>query len=388
MAYVKDFIIKGSKPAFSHKQIPSINLIGVEYEGGWTYDNKPARIITDTSVKVKVGVRRHNCHKHTFCHIADNCQKCWDGDCLETPCKPTRSGIFECVRRGDHCPNAAGACKKVCECDVEDNNPIEFSGETVSPALTYEELIPWAMNNHPDEVDESCGLHVHVSFHKVNDYIRLMTPEFYEFFLKWLEDWGHKMEFPPHHDFWKRLRGENKYCHKLWADKECQHNHGEGHPLHPTRHDPEDQAACANWNPHRYAQLNFCFLKHGTLECRVFPAFKDPRMSLAAVECIVTCYQTYLSQNKAKQEPIKITQSTKYEDSIVEEPVKTGRIKLGVGRVAPWEQVIRNAAGQPLGFIQQAAVPEPEPIRFIEIAADDEDEDLFDNDDDNDDEEG
>lgn len=319
MVQLKEYVIEGANAPFTHKQLKRVHLAGVELEGAWLSGNRPTNVVRDSSVQqIAMGkevIKDCKCHKHNYCPkpYSDNCSKCYNGDKCKVHCP------YYCEK---HCTRY---CDRYCDCDIDEFwEGIKYVGEAVSPALTYEELIQWIMTNSPDVVNNTCGLHVHVSFKSVTDYVKLMTPQFYDYFLKYMEEWGNKMGFPKGHEFWKRLNGDNKYCCK--QGKKCVHKnyHGEEHY---TNHTPEEQVKAKNWSASRYCQLNFCFLKHGTVENRLFPGFKDPRMIIAALDATLQCYESYLENLSEEEDRISIRISSAEIKKEEEKPVKAPKLE-------------------------------------------------------------
>lgn len=144
----------------------------------------------------------------------------------------------------------------------------------------------WMRANYPQQVNSSCGLHVHVSTNELN-YSRLMEPEFAQFFE------GRMAEFlsqglangRPGYDLLRqRFQGLNRYCQKKFIPEQqlfMRDRYGDT-ATHP-----------------RYAQLNFCYARHGTLECRMFPCFPSVDDGVAAVKAFYDTVFDYLGQFKA-----------------------------------------------------------------------------------------
>lgn len=124
---------------------------------------------------------------------------------------------------------------------------------------------------YPDETDESCGMHVHVSFDAV-DMTVLNSTAFFKYFRERWEAWGARMNLHPNSPFFRRLRGHNEYC--LPADETREYS---------VR------------NMDRYAQLNFgAFGEHRTVECRLLPMFKRASLGVAAIQELLDIYETFL----------------------------------------------------------------------------------------------
>lgn len=130
---------------------------------------------------------------------------------------------------------------------------------------------------YPDEADQSCGMHVHVSFDAV-DITMLNTPAFFRYFKQRWMDWGTRMGLAPTSQFFRRLEGRNTYCRPMNYDAE----------INIARQD-------------RYHQLNFnAFGDHGTVECRLLPMFRRSSLGVAAVQELLDIYETYLHNPVAR----------------------------------------------------------------------------------------
>src|SRR5690606_19087235 len=56
-------------------------------------------------------------------------------------------------------------------------------GEAASdPLATPTAMENWVLQNYPDHTNQTCGIHVHVSFNELN-YSRIIDPDFYREFL-------------------------------------------------------------------------------------------------------------------------------------------------------------------------------------------------------------
>jgi hypothetical protein len=155
-------------------------------------------------------------------------------------------------------------------------------GELPSPPLYPFRFEKWLRAHHPTAVNDSCGMHVHVSVRSPLDYNRLMRRKFYNRFLAEAETLGRTLALPESHLFWLRLRGANNYCARRFA--------------------PEEQyKAKSKGLADRYTHLNFCWSLHGTMECRLFPAFSDPEHSTAAVRWLLHLVESYLSEFPAEK---------------------------------------------------------------------------------------
>lgn len=130
-----------------------------------------------------------------------------------------------------------------------------YTGEMVSrPFRTLKGACRWIERVWPDEMDSSCGFHIHYSFKLMRDYASLMAKQFTYWFLDELEKWRNELPNRAYTDYLsERIRGNNRYCRRDWR--------------------ADDQWPWPYKNDHRYTTWNFCHGLHGTAECRVLPVF-------------------------------------------------------------------------------------------------------------------
>lgn len=152
-----------------------------------------------------------------------------------------------------------------------------YHGETCSPPSVYHDLEKYIKNNCPDYVDPSCGLHVHISFKSVNDYLRLTDKAFHDFFKQEMKKFGESMGYKATHRFFNRLSGKNKFCNDEFR--------------------PDDQIYLKTKADARRTHLNYCYSLHGTIECRLFPSYNNPTEVMEAVKAFISCVEKYLENN-------------------------------------------------------------------------------------------
>lgn len=154
-------------------------------------------------------------------------------------------------------------------------------GELVGKPMSSEaEVLAFIKENWPDATSPRCGYHIHFSLKTVDLYSLCMEQKFYDNFLAAMEKWG-KDTNCKNEEFWSRLRGENKYCQRIFQ--------------------PHKQAACrtkdeARQNHIRRTHWNFCYRLYGTLECRLLPTFKDVKMALSATSMLIKFIEDYLTE--------------------------------------------------------------------------------------------
>lgn len=163
---------------------------------------------------------------------------------------------------------------------TEPDPKLSFIGETASPALGFAQVKPWIDENYPNKINETCGVHIHVSVKSDSDYIRLMSEDFEIFFHQRMKEFGEKMGYSKDHPFWPRLKGSNPYCARDFK--------------------PEKQAIRTDKRGPRYSQLNYCFSLHGTLECRLFHGSNNPEEIYSCVLAFINIVEDFLEQPQIK----------------------------------------------------------------------------------------
>lgn len=172
-------------------------------------------------------------------------------------------------------------------------------GELVSkPMSSLESIHIFIGKNWPTEVNPRCGFHVHVSFKNINFYAACMNSNFYKEFLQAMEQWG--KDYPcKNPNFWERLNNENRFCTRTF--------------------NPDAQVKLTGKNEARYTQLNYCYAFHKTIECRLFPGFKDYRTAQSAVKAFVEFIENYLKNHPINEETLKESLTDEESETIVNE---------------------------------------------------------------------
>ena len=210
------------------------------------------------------------CNDYTLC---DECiENFYDNQSLRHDCN------FFCNSRN----NCYLECDCECECECYCNQGV---GEIASEKLRINEVEDFILNNYPDEVNSTCGLHIHMSFkNDKKDYSILATKEFYNFFLSEIETWANNRKINKDSRFYKRLEGVQYSKREFLAENQ----------LNPNS-DYSD----------RYAHLNFCYNKHRTLEIRVGNMFDKKEISVEYVHAVIDIVNYYLSVNNTKTHVIR-----------------------------------------------------------------------------------
>lgn len=145
---------------------------------------------------------------------------------------------------------------------------------------TLREALSQLVAYYPDETNDSCGMHVHVSFNVSTDASLLATQQFFDYFRARWNAWGQREHVWGYNavdpgasrgTFWHRLFGQNDYCR---VNSSTERN---------------------ILSMDRYHQLNFsAWNEHRTVECRLLPMFKSARLGVSAVQELLAIFEDYL----------------------------------------------------------------------------------------------
>jgi hypothetical protein len=152
-------------------------------------------------------------------------------------------------------------------------------GEAVSLPLTAtpEIISKWLESAYPAAVNQTCGLHMHVSFTTLGFYYRTVSQAYFDAVYGHFEAWG-KERGVKNKSFWKRLNGENSFCRKLFVpDKQVWHT-GKGND--------------------RYCGVNYCYSRYKTIEIRLLPMFKSCELAISAVNDFIAFTNKFLVSSR------------------------------------------------------------------------------------------
>ena len=162
------------------------------------------------------------------------------------------------------------------------------TGEIPSPPIEVEKVAPWMKQFYPQYVNETCGLHVHMSFKTALQYQRLMTPAYPATIIEYFTAWAKNEKLKESHPLWERLSGKNRYCrHEFHADQQVtsKKDHSQTRP------------------GHRYTVVNYCYsVYQGTMECRLLPMMDTPEQGIRAVQHVLDITNAFLVTYKAREE--------------------------------------------------------------------------------------
>lgn len=167
-------------------------------------------------------------------------------------------------------------------------------GELPSPPTPPSEIEAWMLKYYPAKVDETCGLHVHMSFKTSFSYQRLACDTFPPTMLEYLKRWAEKEGFAKTHHIWPRLEGKSRYCQpKFFADQQM-----------VTRVKDHDQQrdGC------RYTAVGFPYSRTGTIEVRVLPMMETVEQGVRAVQHVLAITNAFLTSSplEAKRQSSRV----------------------------------------------------------------------------------
>lgn len=173
--------------------------------------------------------------------------------------------------------------------------PMAYRGELVSnpiPLKTVESIGTWMWRGYPQAVNETCGLHVHMSFLDKMNYQRLMCPEYGAYIISELRKFADEQGLPADHMLRQRLNPEH-----AWTKQHCEHVYRGDHQVLVGGKDYRSRGKAHS----RYTAINYCNMQHGTLECRLLPMFEDVEMAVRAVWVVVNATNRFLSKIRQKE---------------------------------------------------------------------------------------
>lgn len=170
-------------------------------------------------------------------------------------------------------------------------------GEVASKPLSLEEVLDWTSSHYPDGSDGTCGMHVHISTKRDEDYAKLVaTPHFFMKFLLWGKAFTDALSKEKAGDqklFLDRLSGKNRFCALKFI------------PMRQVNLKVKGGGNNIDSNP-RYAMLNFAKGIHGTMENRTFPIFSKETALLAIKEYVEMVEKFLKERDVQKVEVFKV----------------------------------------------------------------------------------
>lgn len=153
-------------------------------------------------------------------------------------------------------------------------------GELPSPPMTTTKLDKWVVTHYPKYVNESCGMHVHMSFETPWVYQRLVDPRYPSTIIKYVGEWAKKENLIKDHPIWTRLAGKSVYCQHIF--------------------DPSEQSKAVKKGfdrgrpGHRYTVVNYCYSRTNTIEVRLLPMMETAEQAVRAINHVIQVTNAFL----------------------------------------------------------------------------------------------
>jgi hypothetical protein len=155
-----------------------------------------------------------------------------------------------------------------------------YIGEIASPILTVGEGPEWMKKWYPKYVNETCGLHVHMSFSTMRYYHLLLCPQYTDAMFDQLAKWALDEELPKSHPMWTRLSGTHKHCVKTFRGDE---------QVKQTRKIwMNTPGAC------RYTAINYPQRQHATVECRLLAMMDTHQQGWRGIQRVLATTNAFL----------------------------------------------------------------------------------------------
>lgn len=166
-------------------------------------------------------------------------------------------------------------------------------GELQSEPLESGKFSAWMKQYYPQKVNDTCGLHVHMSFRSAHHYQMLMIPEFQLTMLTYIRKWAENEALPPDHPVWPRLNGASEHCqHKFFPDLQAKVQRKDYDRVH---------------EGHRYTAVNYCYSLHSTMECRLLPMMETSAQGIRAVQQVLDVTNACLRALAKREEKLRVS---------------------------------------------------------------------------------
>lgn len=162
-------------------------------------------------------------------------------------------------------------------------------GELPSPPLLLKEWKKWLRSNYPQHSNETCGMHVHMSFGNALQYMLCMNKAYPATVVKEFTSWSGEQALAKSHPMWERLAAKSVYCQHLY-DAELQAQRGDkGH----NQHEPG----------HRYTVTNYAYNRTRTVECRLLPMMQSVEQAESAIQRLLNTTELFLLAAAKREKP-------------------------------------------------------------------------------------
>lgn len=150
----------------------------------------------------------------------------------------------------------------------------------------------WLRTNYPQHVNDTCGMHVHLSFKTAFAYNRIMRAEYPATVIAEFLKWSKREALAEDHPIWPRLQGKCKYCqHRFDADNQV---------INRDKDHNQERAG------HRYTVINYCWARYNTAECRLLPMMANADQATRAIQELIDVTNSFLLATGGKEEKSKV----------------------------------------------------------------------------------
>lgn len=156
-------------------------------------------------------------------------------------------------------------------------------GEAISDPIDRDAVYEWINKYWPTEANNTCGYHIHVSFLKPKYYTLCTRKTFFLLLLEKVQQKVEEIPLGPRHYLRRRLEGGNLFCN-LDFDASGQIRIQERRIV----------------NRVRYGALNFAHGIHGTMEFRLYPAFRSKKEAKTFTDVYIDTINEYLDSATQK----------------------------------------------------------------------------------------
>src|SRR3972149_1728575 len=165
--------------------------------------------------------------------------------------------------------------------------PPRYVGELPSPPMDLIAMPTWVKKYYPQHVNNSCGLHVHLSFETPFLYQMLMCKEYPSTVVAYVKKWAEEKGINKDNSIWPRLAGKSEFCQHIFnADLQANSKRKE-----------YDRHAVG----HRYTVINYCWQRYNTLECRLLPMMATATKAIEAINELISITDKFLVATSNKK---------------------------------------------------------------------------------------
>jgi hypothetical protein len=155
-------------------------------------------------------------------------------------------------------------------------------GEVPSAPMQPKDMEKWVLESYPIAVNDTCGMHLHMSFRSALTYQRLMVEEYPATVIEYVRRWAETKDFPKTHPIWSRLGGKSEYCqHVFCPDEQAL--------AQLKRYDHHEKG-------HRYTAVNYRYGRRdgSTVEIRLLPMFEAATTAVEALKLLMKITNAFL----------------------------------------------------------------------------------------------